>query len=293
MRARTVSCTRRAGLDIGILRVDRAQDASDQRNTGNVVERKKIGAKAVIDVVGIIRDVVRQCRNLRFRTGISPQFQILNLRIGNDRCRRTEPGIATNGYSFAINDRPIVLDQTFKRFPTQIEAVERRVSSLKIGHKTKRLCVVIEATEISQMVVECAFAGMAEWGMAEIVSQGECLAEIFIEAERARQRAGDLRHFERMRQPRPVMVALVIDEHLRLVGQPAECRGVDDPVAIAAEGISRRARRLNMAAATALRRIGGINCPFAPRFDRHWHFLSFAHDLCRKPVPTFRDHAPH
>jgi hypothetical protein len=65
------------------------------------------------------------------------------------------------------------------------------------------------------------------------------------------------------------MVALVINEHLRFVGKPAECRGVDDPVAIAAEGISRRARRLNMAAATALRRIGGINCPFAPRFDRH------------------------
>ena len=133
-----------------------------------------------------------------------------------------------------------MLDQTFKRFPAQVEAVEGSVTPLKVGHDTKGLGVVIEATIISETVVERAFTGMAEGRMAEIVSERQRLGKIFVEAECARQRAGDLRDFERMREPRTVVVAFVIDEHLRLVGQPPECGGVDDPVAVAAEGIAGR-----------------------------------------------------
>ena len=100
---------------------------------------------------------------------------------------------------------------------------------------------------------------MAKRRMAEIVRQRQRLGEVLVEAERARERAGDLRDFERMGEPGAVMVALVIDEHLRLVRQPAECGRMDDAVAIAAEIVARRARRLGIAPAAALRRIGGIN----------------------------------
>ena len=52
------------------------------------------------------------------------------------------------------------------------------------------------------------------------------------------------------------MIALVEDEHLSLVGEPAKRRRVDDPVAVAAEIAAGEARGLHEAAAAALPRIG-------------------------------------
>ena len=58
---------------------------------------------------------------------------------------------------------------------------------------------------------------MAERGVTEIVREADGLGEVLVEAERAGDRAGDLRHFEAVGQPRAVVVALVIDEDLGLV----------------------------------------------------------------------------
>ena len=76
--------------------------------------------------------------------------------------------------------------------------------------------------------------------MAEIVRQRQRLGEILVAAQRARQRAGDLRHLDRVGQPGAVMIALMRDEHLGLVLQPAEGGRMDDAVAVALE---RRAGR--------------------------------------------------
>jgi hypothetical protein len=54
------------------------------------------------------------------------------------------------------------------------------------------------------------------------------------------------------------------------VGEPPERSRVDNSVAIPAESIAGRADLLGKAAATALRRIGSENGPFAPCLDRHW-----------------------
>jgi hypothetical protein len=105
--------------------------------------------------------------------------------------------------------------------------------------------------------------------MAQVVSERQRLGEVFIQAQGARKRPGDLRNFERMRESRTVVVTFVIDEYLRFMGQPAERSRVDNPVAIAAERIAGRTHRFCKASATALRRIGSKNCPLAPCFDRH------------------------
>ena len=76
---------------------------------------------------------------------------------------------------------------------------------------------------------------MPERRMAEIVRQRERLGEILVETERPRERARDLLHFQGVRQPRPVMIALVEDEDLGLVFEPAEGGGMDDAVAVAPE----------------------------------------------------------
>jgi hypothetical protein len=106
--------------------------------------------------------------------------------------------------------------------------------------------------------IERALPGMAEGGVAEIVRKGEGFGQILVEAKRAGERAGDLRHLEAMGEARAVVVALVIDKHLGLVVQPAEGSRMQDTVAVAGERRAGRARRFIVKTAAALQRIGGI-----------------------------------
>ena len=129
-----------------------------------------------------------------------------------------------------------MLDQAFQRLPGEIEAVECGIAALERGHDAQRLGVVIEAAEGGEAVVERALAGMAERRMAEIVRKRQRLGEILVEPERARERARDLGDFERVGEPRAVVIALVEDEDLRLVLEAAKGGRMDDAVAVAAEG---------------------------------------------------------
>ena len=151
-----------------------------------------------------------------------------------------------------------MLDQAFERFPGEVEAVEGRIAALQRGHDAQGLRIVIEAAEGRETLVERALAGMTERRMAEIVGQRQRLGEIFVEAERARQRARHLRHFERMGEPGAVMVALVEHENLGLVLEAAEGGRMDDAVAVAAEGAAALADRLGVQPAAALPRIARI-----------------------------------
>jgi iron-sulfur cluster assembly accessory protein len=67
------------------------------------------------------------------------------------------------------------------------------------------------------------------------------------------------------------MVALVIDEHLGLVGEAAEGGRVDDAVAIALEIVAGRRRRLAVEAAWRAGGIGGVRRPAVPWVARHSH----------------------
>ena len=80
--------------------------------------------------------------------------------------------------------------------------------------------------------------------MAQIVAKRDRFGEIVVEPERPSKGAGDLRHLDRVGEAGSEMVALVIDEHLRLVGEAAEGGRMDDPVAVALELGARRRGRL-------------------------------------------------
>ena len=88
-------------------------------------------------------------------------------------------------------------------------------------------------------------------------------------AKRAGERAGDLRHFEAVGQPRAVMIALVIDEDLGLVVQPAEGGRMQDAVAVARVRRARvGTRRLgDEAAHGSAQRIDGVG---RKRDRRQW-----------------------
>ena len=135
----------------------------------------------------------------------------------------------------------------------------------------KRLRVVVEAAEAFEAGIERALAGVAEGRMAEVVRERRRLRQILVEPERARKRTGDLHDFERVGEPGAEMIALVIDEHLRLVREAAERRGVDDAVAIAPEVVARGRWRLGQPPAAAFARIGGVN---GARYGRRYgHFI--------------------
>ena len=76
--------------------------------------------------------------------------------------------------------------------------------------------------------------------------------------KRLGERAGDLRDLDRMGQPGAEMVALVVDENLRLVGEAAKSGRMDDAVAVALEVVARRRRRLGVEAAAGAGGIGGV-----------------------------------
>ena len=119
---------------------------------------------------------------------------------------------------------------------------------------------MVEAAEVGEAGVERPLARMAERRVAEVVRQRQRLGEILVEAERAGERPGDLRHFQGVGQPGAVMVALVEHEHLGLVLQAAERGRMDDPVGVAPERVAARARRFRgepPAGSGGILRIGG------------------------------------
>src|SRR5581483_887666 len=86
----------------------------------------------------------------------------------------------------------------------------------------------------------------------------ERLGEVLVEPEGTRERTGDLRHLEAMGEARAVVIALVIDEYLGFVVQPAEGGTMQDAIPVAPERRAGRARRLVIKPPAALERIGGI-----------------------------------
>src|SRR5262245_10178941 len=112
-----------------------------------------------------------------------------------------------------------MLREPFERLPGEIEPVEREILPLERHDDAQALCVVIEPAETLHEPIERPLARMSERWMPEVVRQRQGLRQIFVEAKLARHRTRDLRHLEAVRQPRPEVVALVIDEYLRLMNQ--------------------------------------------------------------------------
>ena len=116
--------------------------------------------------------------------------------------------------------------------------------ALELGHDPQSVAVMVEAAVLGHAGVQRVLAGMAEGGMAEIVAKRDGFREIIVELKRPSERARDLRDLDRMGEASAEMVALVIDEHLGLMGEPAEGGRMDDAVAVALELGPRRRRRL-------------------------------------------------
>src|ERR1700755_1867563 len=81
--------------------------------------------------------------------------------------------------------------------------------------------------------VEGFFAGVTEWRVAQVVHQGQCFDQIYIQSKLSRDGAGNLRYFDGVGQAIAEVVGIAASEYLGFGFETAEGAGVDDAVAIA------------------------------------------------------------
>ena len=75
------------GFELRVFSVRIVEDVGDQRDAGEILEGEKSGPQAVVDVMGIVGDVVGDGGNLSLGAGEAPELQVL------------EPGIVAPPYS--------------------------------------------------------------------------------------------------------------------------------------------------------------------------------------------------
>ena len=174
----------------------------------------------------VIGDVVGDRSDLRFQARPA---------VERERPFRVGLGERPGG----LRDRPVMLGQPLQHLPAQIESRKARIGAFQPGQQPDGMGVVIEAAGGRHRRLKRVLAGMAEGRMADIVGEAERLGQILVEAERTRHRPPDLRDFEAVGEANPDMIAAGRDEDLGLVPQAPERHRMDDPVAVALEGVAR------------------------------------------------------
>ena len=76
------------GLERRIGAADLPQKIPDELDAGEVVRAEQPGAQSIVDVMGVIGDVVGERRDLRLRARPAPQFEILAFGVDADRMRQ-------------------------------------------------------------------------------------------------------------------------------------------------------------------------------------------------------------
>ena len=138
-------------------------------------------------------------------------------------------------------------------FPGQVQP-----GAIVLEHVDDAEALLVVVEPAGDEIVEHALSGVAERRMPEVVAERNRLGEVFVQLQDLGDAPGDLRHLERVRQPRPIVIACRREEHLGLVFEPAECLAVDHAIAVALKRRTDRIGRLVPETATrvaALRRL--------------------------------------
>ena len=98
---------------------------------GEVIDLEQFRAQAVVDVMGVVGDVVGNGGGLRLRAGVAPERDVQRLRQLLDHGRDAADPIAPDRRTVSAGERTVVLEQPFERFPGQVETVEFRIAPLQ------------------------------------------------------------------------------------------------------------------------------------------------------------------
>ena len=99
-------------------------------------------------------------------------------------------------------------------------------------HHAQRLLAMTETALIRHLSGKSALARMTERGMPKIVTESDGLGEILVQSQRPRYPARYLADFQRVRQPRAIMIAFGCEKDLRFVFETTEGFGVDYAIAV-------------------------------------------------------------
>ena len=125
------------GLELRVFSVSVVEDAGDQRDAGEFLEGKKSGPQPVIDVMGIVGDVVGDGGNLSFGAGKAPELQVLEPGIVRpairpDRIRQPALAIVSDRAAVAKRSGPLCF--TSPSSVSQEDSIRRmRIAPLKRG----------------------------------------------------------------------------------------------------------------------------------------------------------------
>ena len=205
-------------LQLRVLLAHRLVLAADHFQLTQLVDRDQAGADAVVDVVIVVGDGIGEVRELRLERRLASLQESL-----------------ADVAQLARVGRRAVLEDAFANLEGQVQAGKLGIALFQFVDHAQRLQVVLEATEFAHAFVQRVLAGVSEGRVAEVVGQADRFDERLVQAQRLRDAARDLRHFERMREARAVQVAFVVDEDLGLVDEPTKRRRMHDAVAVALE----------------------------------------------------------
>ena len=101
--------------------------------------------------------------------------------------------------------------------------------------------------------VERILSGVPERRVGKVVGERNRLSQVFVEVQGASDRTCQLRDLHRMVSCGCETVALVVEEDLGLVHEPAKCAAAGDAVTVALIVVARRRGRLEIPSAARLR----------------------------------------
>ena len=146
------------------------------------------------------------------------------------------------------------MTRPFAHFPGQVQAGKAGIFLLQFLDDAQALAVVLEAAVAAHQPVQHRLALVAEGRMAEVVRQRDGFGQVLVQAQGARDVAGDGGDFDGVGQARAQMVAGAVEKNLGLVFQPAEGARMDDAVAVALVFGAPDGRRLGVARGRGYRR---------------------------------------
>ena len=160
-----------------------------------------------------------------------------------------------------------MFEDTLACFKAKVQSVKQRIALLELVDHAQALEIVFKPARIrcklAHTGVELILTRVAKWRMPQVVRQGNRFSQVFIQPQAAGQHARDLSDLQGVRQPGTKQVALVVDEHLRLVFQPTKSPGMDNAIAVTLERVAVARCGFGVTPPTALAGTTGVSSQFS------------------------------
>ena len=201
----------------------------------DLLERKQVRFKAVVQVGGVVGDFVGEVDEL----GLERRALVQSI-LGKFR----------KAFRIVVAG---VFDDAFADFEGQVQAAKGSVANLKVFDDAQRVEIVIEEESmLPHDRVQGLLACVPERRMPDVVDQSQRLDQINVQVQGARKSARNLRNLKRVGQPVAKVIGVAAGENLGLGFEAAEGTRVDNPVTVALEVVAVGMLRLGVAATARL-----------------------------------------